>query len=347
MGLYRVDTDPESAPRMHHNGTMRAPEPLTFVTVVFGAEARLLELQARSLALYADPDAVGSIVVINNGWRDLTPSGRARLLASYGRLADRVTIVRTGHLIPDLPPTIGWRSQQIAKLLIARSVDTPHYIVLDAKNHLVRAAGRADFVGADGRAHGGTHTYLQHPLKPQLVSALRYLGASETVIESSLRDFPPTAPPFVIDTAVTRTMLDEIETASGVTFAREFERQRLTEFFLYSGWITVRGPGVDALYDRVPIPSPTVWPRRGHSGGVDATIAEAEEDDSAFFAVHRQALARGDRRMRRLIAQFWTRRGLFPRESAALRYIGAFRRAYVVGMVAKKVAERAGALRHS
>ena len=331
---------------MHHNGTMAAlPTRLTFVTVVFGAETRLLELQARSLARYLDSDAVASIVVIDNGWRRPSRRRMGRLRAAYGRLADRLTIVRTIELVPELPPTIGWRSQQLAKLLVARVVTTDHYVVLDAKNHLIRPTGLADFLGPDGRAHGATHPYTKHPLKPQLIAALRYLGAGESVIDESVEEFPPTATPFVMNTALTRAMLDGIEEASGLPFAREFERQQLTEFFLYSSWIVVRGPGIDAVYDRVPIPSPTVWPKRRNPEGVVATIAEAELGDSAFFAVHRTTLARGDRSTRDLIAAFWVRRGLFRDERAAHRYIAAFRRAYFPEMVSKKLMERLDAVR--
>ncbi|MEP6842629.1 MAG: DUF6492 family protein, partial [Pseudolysinimonas sp.] len=116
---------------------MAHPERLTFVTVVFGAETRLLELQARSLALYLDPDATASIIVIDNGWRRMSRRRQAHLLVAYGLLADLVTIVRTEDLVPNLPATIGWRSQQIAKLVVARSVSTDHYVILDAKNHLI------------------------------------------------------------------------------------------------------------------------------------------------------------------------------------------------------------------
>ena len=332
---------------MHHNGTMAAlPTRLTFVTVVFGAETRLLELQARSLARYLDSDAVASIVVIDNGWRRPSRRRMGRLRAAYGRLADRLTIVRTIELVPELPPTIGWRSQQLAKLLVARVVTTDHYVVLDAKNHLIRPTGLADFLGPDGRAHGATHPYTQHPLKPQLIAALRYLGAGESVIDESVEEFPPTATPFVMNTALTRAMLDGIEEASGLPFAREFERQQLTEFFLYSSWIVVRASGIDAIYDRVPIPSPTVWPARRDIAGVDAAIEEAERDDPAFFAVHRNALARGDEAARKRLAQFWVQRGLFRTESSARRFIGVFRAAYVPEMAAKKLMERFEATRH-
>jgi hypothetical protein len=327
--------------RVRHNGSMVRPHvTLTFVTVVFGAETRLLELQARSFDRYLDPTCVASIIVIDNGWRPMSHRQVSRLRASYGRFADRLTIVRTSNLVPELPSTIGWRSQQLAKLLVARSVTTPHYVVLDAKNHLIRRSIMADFIGPDGRAHGGTHPYTHHPLLPQLTATLRYLHAQDDVIAAAVENFPPTATPFVMDTAVTRELLDGVELASHGPFAREFERAGLTEFFLYSGWIVVRGPGIDRVYDGVAIPSPTVWPGRRDANGVDDAIAEAQREGSAFFAVHRSALARGDRASRARIARFWRDRGLFSTVSSARRFIGSFRLLYLPEMASKKLAER-------
>jgi hypothetical protein len=324
---------------------MPPPERLTFVTVVFGAEQGLLELQARSLARFLPTDLVDSIVVIDNGWRALSPARMRRLRAAYGALSDRLTVVRTAQLVPDLPAAIGWRSQQIAKLMVARSITSRHYVVLDAKNHLIRTARLADFVAEDGRARGGTHPYTQHPLKPQLLAVLAYVGASAEATARALEDFPPTATPFVMDTERTRTLIDAVEAESGRPFAAEFERAKLTEFFLYSGWLQVRGPGIDAVYDGVAIPSPTVWPARRSAGGVDAAIREAGEQDSAFFAVHRSALARGDAAGRDRIARFWADRGLFVDQRAARRHIRHFRSAYVPEMALKKLTERIASAR--
>jgi hypothetical protein len=145
-------------------------------------------------------------------------------------------------------------------------------------------------------------------------------------------------------TASVQSMIDDVEAGSGRPFAEEFERQELTEFFLYGAWLAVRGAGIEAVYDGVPLPSPTVWPRQRHGvEGVEATIAEADAADSAFFAVHRTTLARGDRSTRRRVAAFWASRDVFPDDRAARRFIARFRRHYLPAMIAKKVHERLAA----
>lgn len=315
---------------------------LTFVTVVFDAEVRLLELQARSFSLFVDPAAVSAIVVLDNSVRGLSRRQRTRLRNAYGSLWSRVTIRRTGTLIDPRAAT-GWRSQQAAKLAVSSLIATPHYVVMDAKNHFTRETGAAAFVAADGRAHGALHSYAEHPLRPSLESTLTYLGAESSVIRQAVESFPPTATPFVFDTALVRSMVDDLARRSGRSFDVEFERAELLEFFLYSGWLDVHGPGIAAAIDGASIPSPTVWPRLATMEGVESVIREAERDDAFVFAVHRQALARADAATRARIARQWAEIGLFPDERAAGRFVRAFRHSYLPALVRTRLAERARA----
>ncbi|PZQ87806.1 MAG: hypothetical protein DI534_13590 [Leifsonia xyli] len=316
--------------------------PITVVTVTFGAETALLEVQARSLARSLAPGDVAEIIVIDNGRRAMGTATAARLRARYGPLASRVRILPVAELVPDMPAAIGWRTQQVAKLVVAAEVETPHYLILDAKNHLIRPAGLPDLVGEDGRAHGSTHPYTSHPLQAQLRTTLAYLGADAEQTRDAIANFPPTATPFVMDTALTRALVDDISRRARTPFAIEFERAGLTEFFLYAGWVQLRGPGLEAVFDGTPIPSPTVWPKARTAAGLDAVIAEASLSRSAFFAVHRTALARGDAALRSALARFWVGCGLFPDERAARAAIRRFRLKYYPEMAAKRIGEKLG-----
>lgn len=314
--------------------------PITIATVVFGAEIALLEVQARSLEQSFRAADIAEILVLDNGRRAMSPREVRRLLDAYGALADRVRILATTELVPEMPDAIGWRTQQIAKLVVAERVDTPHYLLLDAKNHLIRRAGADDLVGADGRAHGSSHSYLTHPLLPQLRTTLRFLGASPEQADAAAADFPPTATPFVMDTALTRALVADVAARAGVPFAAEFERAGLTEFFLYAGWVQQRGPGLDAVFDGVPLPSPTVWPKARDAAGIERAIDEAVATDSAFFAVHRTALARGDSALRSRLARFWVERELFPDVRAAQAAIRRFRTRYYPEMAVRRLTRR-------
>jgi len=314
-------------------------EELTFVTVVFDAEVLLLELQARSMALFVDPSAVGAIIVLDNCVHGLSARQRRRLKVQYGFLWEKVAIVRAATII-DAHAASGWRSQQAAKLAISSRIETPHYVVLDAKNHFTRATGVAGFVAPDGRAHGALHSYAEHPLRPSLEQTMTYLGADTTAIARAVDAYPPTATPFVFSTPLVRAMIDDVSERSGRRFDVEFERSGLLEFFLYSAWLDMRGPGIAGAIDGVSIPSPTVWPRLAHQLGVQAVVDESARDDAFVFAVHRQALARSDAGTRRRIARHWSDVGLFAHERSAGRFIRGFRLAYGPAIVRTRLVER-------
>lgn len=311
--------------------------PLTLVTVVFGAERHLLELQARSLARHLDPEVVDEVLVVDNGWRPPGAARRAAVRSAYGPLADRVRVLGAQD-VTDVPATTGWRSQQILKLAVAEQVGSARYLLLDAKNHLVRPTSWADLQAADGRAHGGRHSYAEHPLRPQLERTLRYLGLDPA---AHVPDFPPTATPFVMDTATVRHLVADVAARSGRPFPEEFEAAGLIEFFLYSGWMAREGVDAGALYDGVPLESPTVWPRLATAAGLEQCLAEVARTDAAFFAVHRTALARLPRPATERLVELWTERGLFDDARDARRLVAAFRRAYGGAMVTTKLRELA------
>ncbi|MFS0734228.1 DUF6492 family protein [Microbacterium sp. 1P10UB] len=312
---------------------------LTFVSVVFDAEVTLLELQARSMRMFLAPDAVDKIIVLDNCLLGLGSRRRARLLDAYGVHAPKVSFVPTRDLF-DPGATSGWRSQQAAKLLISSRVRTPDYIALDAKNHFTRPVTSADFVGDDGRARGRSHPYDQHPLRSSLVHTIEYLGGDKAMVEGAVRAFPPTATPFVLRTSVVQELIRDIEESSGRPFAVEFEDRRLLEFFLYSGWATVRGPGLPALRNESPLTSPTVWPKAAHLQGVEDTIAEARDSGAFVFAVHRQALAHADRATLDRVARHWVGIGLFRDVKEVKRFLGRFKRSYTPALALTRSAER-------
>lgn len=309
--------------------------PLTFVSVVFEGEYGLLELQARSMATYLDPDAVAGLVVIDNSARGMPAPVRADLLSAYGELANAVRVLRP-HEICRVPGTIGWRAQQVLKLSVANHVSTDHFVVLDAKNHFIHAADSALFVASDGRARVTAHSYERHTLRPALEHVLTYLGIDPI---AHLGRFTGTITPFTFDTTLVTSMLSDIEDRSGRPFADEFVANELTEFFLYTGWLLAGGRTFNDVFAVNQAPWPVVWPGSLDRGGVGEAIAHACERGSPGFGVHRKALARLDRRNAGALAAFWTGRALFPSADAAERFIAEFRRTYRRARVAKQVRE--------
>jgi hypothetical protein len=310
-------------------------EPLTFVSVVFEEEYRLLELQARSMGMFLDPAAVAEIIVIDNSAGGMPGRVRADVVAGYDGLADAVRVLRPRD-ITRVPGTIGWRAQQVLKLSVAHRVSTARYVVLDAKNHLIDAAGAALFVAPDGRPRVTAHGYERHALRPMIEHVLKYLGLDPT---EHVERFTATITPFTFDTSLVAAMLRDIERRSGRPFAEEFVANDLTEFFLYTGWLIAGGRSLDDVYDIHQAPWPVVWPGSANRGGVEDAIARADERRSPGFAVHRKALAHLDGENAKTVARFWTDKHLFSSVGEAERFIADHAHAYRRARVRKQVRE--------
>ncbi len=289
---------------------------LTLVSVTYRAEDVLQQIQARSVAAHAGRADIRELIVIDNGSPALTGSRLTRMHEAFGEAAARVRFVPSAE-VTALPATSGWIGQQVLKLAISSAVTTPHYVLLDAKNHFIRPVTASDFLSADGRARAGLHSYEKHPLLPKLRTTLGYLGLE---VEPAVTRFPRTATPFVMNTEVARAVVDDVGHGSVARFAHEFVDNDLSEFFLYSGWL-LRERGWATYLDPDPIQAPTIWGGAADLAGVRRAIEQARRTDAPAFGVHRRALRRLPRAARAELADFWIERGIVGdrRETAALR----------------------------
>ncbi|MFC8193300.1 DUF6492 family protein [Cellulomonas sp. NPDC057328] len=299
---------------------------LTWVTPVFEAEVPLLHLQARSLARHLPPADAADVVVLDNTARGLRAADRTALLAAYGAHAPRVRVLRPADVCP-LPRTSGWRRQQALKLAVARSVRTPHYVVLDAKNHLVARPAPHAFVTADGRARVRGYGYRTHPLRPAFGHVLTHLGIDP---EAHVDRFASTVTPFVLDTEVVRALLQDVEQRAGRPFAHAFVADDLTEFFLYAGWVVRRDGTLDRVMELTDEPSATIWPRGATVDGVRETVATVASHALPLLAVHRNAVPRLDAPARRVLAAFWAERGLVDSEDDGVALLAGMARRHAV-----------------
>lgn len=283
---------------------------VSVVSVLYEPELPMQQMQARSLDRYLTGPRPDAVVLLDNTRRGLDDRARQALVAAHGELADRVVVLRPRD-VAAVPLAAGWRTQQVLKLAVAEHVTSPHYVVLDAKNHLVAPTGLDVFTTADGRARTGLHGYRTHPLGPSLARVLRYCGLRP---DDHLDRFTETTTPFVVDTARARAVVTGVAERSGRSFADEFVRESLTEFFLYTAWSLAQGSTLDELVEHAEPPAVTVWPSAGHTAGVTAALADVERTGRPFFAVHRRALATMDAEARGLLADFWVDRGLLAAE---------------------------------
>lgn len=320
---------------------MARPTRLSLVTVVFETEFALLDLQARSLAAYVQPDDLASIIVIDNSARGMGAGTRRRLLGQYGPHRDAVRIVRPEE-ITEVPAASGWLVQQVLKLVVADLVPTSHYLVLDAKDHFVRHSSVADFVAEDGRARVPAYSYVDHPLRLQLENVLAYLGIDP---EPYRERFSATVTPFTLETAQVRRMRAGIAARRPDNdFAAEFVEHGLLEFFLYAGWLLAERGSLDAVFELQEESCPKVWKGTANTEGVEAAIDAANRLGTPVFSVHRRALPRLPLAAVRELAAFWVERGLFASRRDAVAFALAFRVQYVVREVRRKLPGRIRAL---
>ena len=299
-----------------------AANPFELVTVAYEAEWRLLLLQARSLARYASrDDGLTTITVIDNSSRGMPIGVRTELMAMYGPLRDAVRVLRPSDLIR-MPPATGWYGQQILKLVVARHVSAPEFVLLDAKNHLVDRLVPDHFRAPDGRLRTSLHDYRSHVLRRDLEGILRYF---DLPVEEHVRSFVSTVTPFPMPTAVVKEMLDDVEHRSGRSFAAEFLRREALEFFFWGAWLTARRPPLDATYISDGSEAPIIWPKGADLARVRASIRQSREGDGPWFAVHRRALPALDSEARNELAAFWAERALFPSRASALEEIARLR----------------------
>ncbi|RLE32283.1 MAG: hypothetical protein DRJ61_09920 [Acidobacteria bacterium] len=290
---------------------------LTFVTVVYEPEYTLLKLQARSMRIFLPEGLVHEIIVIDNSAWGMSKDRLSTLRHEYGHLSDRVRILRP-RKICSIPPMVGWRSQQILKLEVAKLIDRDAYVVLDAKNHLIDTLQRDFILAPDGRLRVNVNNFEDHPFRPSLERVLTYLCLDP---KAYIHCFPVTVTPFTFDTTTVLEMIQGIEDRSGRRFAEEFVLQDLTEFFLYSGWIISRGRELAELYDFHQIFCPMIWPKAADPESCKNALDKASRRGIPFLSVHRGALPNLEPKSIDLLARFWVDRNLFSSTEDAKHWL--------------------------
>lgn len=292
---------------------------LTFVTVAHEIDFALMRLQARSMARYCRRDQIDRILVVENFTPGIEPNWRADLLCAYGCLAPLVEFHRSYDITPLTPNIGGWWTQQVLKLMIARVVKSERYVVLDAKNHFVAPLEASFLVSPNRLPTTRRYGYEAHPLRDALERTLQYLDVDPA---PQVGLFMPTSTPFTIYRQIALDLIDYVERREGKPFQEAFLAERLTEFFLYSGYILKRGWRFEDLYNFNQPESPVVWDYKDAGAlGLLKAIGLAELNGLPVFSLHRRAIADLDSIGREIVAQFWVRRRLQPSVQSGINFL--------------------------
>lgn len=294
---------------------------LSFVTVVYESEYPLATLQARSMARYMPADLIDEIILIDNSYLPMPVHWATEILNEYGQLRSRVRVVRAAEVCA-IPLTKGWYKQQVLKLTAAFLVQGEFYVALDAKNHFVWPADRQFFVTTDGRPCVNAFSYVKHPLRQKFERVMRYLGLDPA---DHVDRFAATVTPYTFKTQWVRDLVLDVGQGSKSRFAREFVEHRLTEFFLYAGWLVRTGRELSQTFHFHQRFCRAIWPSVCSERHTQDQLAGAHKTEAPIFSVHRGALKDMPIESRALVASFWVSRDLFASEGEAQAFIERFR----------------------
>lgn len=259
---------------------------MDLATVFYAGDTLLVQLQARSMARFMDPNAIGSIKLIENDDSNvISQQDRDKIIKEYGSLSEKVEFISRAALGYKPTDTRGWRTQQALKLAIGHRCEQDFVLLLDSKNHLIRPAGFETFVMPDLRVR----QYFSRKYDPQQANWLEqswaYFGIKQTYDDENL---PSTITPYPIQTQVLCDLTDEITKRDGSVFdlmgCSSFGG---TEFYLLLAYVQSRFGDIRKIYDNS-LPRPATlfasWPQKPQDIDMILTMAETGETD--FFALH-------------------------------------------------------------
>ncbi|WP_392508041.1 DUF6492 family protein [Naumannella halotolerans] len=285
------------------------------VSICFRDELPLLALQSRSIDVFWDLDMIGNYMIIINDpesadeCRDYITR---RILPSMSdRLRAVTRVVTADDLIGQVMPGRGWKTQQALKLAVARAVESPFYLALDAKNHFVKPVSGEDFFDADLTPYAAQRVYKEDESQRYWLNAsYRLLGLTPPVT-GDLRA-GVTVTPYMFQR---RHVLDLLDHPSRVLDHLGRGKSKATEFFVYFAFLEAERQGYFSWYSPKASRQATLFRKSPQSPrGVAKVIESVDSGQATSFAVHRDRLPRLSESSYAAIHDLWSSRGLLRDE---------------------------------
>ncbi|QCC78250.1 DUF6492 family protein [Nocardioides daphniae] len=195
----------------------RAPDQIEVLSIAFELDVRLCQLQLTSFDRFFDLDSLARFTVLVNGGEPVLEELRRHAETLRPQLRDKLVLMEPHELRGG--DFNSWRGQQILKLIFSRRVETSHYLVLDAKNHLIKPATAGDWFDEQGRART-TIIPTSNLMRPLLIASYEVFGLDADPMAPVM----PTITPYLMHTRLTRAMMREVGQRAGVPFVRAFKR---------------------------------------------------------------------------------------------------------------------------
>lgn len=293
------------------------PNQLDLVVIGFTGELRLLQLQARSIRLYANEATFNRIFIVvnDNDYLAFKAFFETEILPEYGPHADRVDLMDYRSVTGKPYKKTGWRSQQALKLMMARHVEADQYLILDSKNHFIRPVDQSCFMAPDGRLR--THVYpVIAVFEAYFEAACAYFGVQYSEARPTIM---PTSPPFMVARGHACALIDLVEAREGTAFFTFFmENRQYTEFYFYYAYLCSFLGAFEQTYCLSPKPNVTFFSSVAGDNQKLVDSSKALDDPSVYLlGVHRRIFEEGLAANLSTINQLWRRFGLVSNDTEA------------------------------
>lgn len=287
--------------------------PTPIASICFAEDLRLQLLQAISVDRMMDHGEVSRYLIVVNDPKEQSIRGEFKSLAQRMLSKDlfgKLEILTSSEILGDVGRD-NYYDQQAIKLKLASVVESTHWLMLDAKNHIVHPVSMDIFaVGACSKVLmnvEGTKPYWE-----------RYLSRSLSAVEVDLAAVPAnhlsSVTPIMLDAQIAREVVDFLESKYQSNLPAAMRKTGGTEFLLYFSWILKK-----RYQDRFEIGPPpfrtlfTSWPQDKEQ--VSRFILETGAD-RPFLGVHRKRLLQLLPDQKALISEKWHEFLLMPWEDS-------------------------------
>lgn len=293
---------------------------LSLVVVFYEKELDMLALLAKSLNIYLDKNIFNEVIFIDNSFQqnDLKSRFSARVAPELGALLERTRYIKSSELNVNIKnKEDGYTTQQVLKFEIARIVANPFYLLLDAKNHLIRPLDYNQLFHSSGKPFS---EFVNHSgyLETCRAQSFKFWNVELSLGEKCL----PTITPYLVITQHALDMLESISSSQYGTLQSVIEENnKRTEFLLYAGWLYSLGKFEEFYAPRVR-PSATLfsrWPEKNDD--VIAVLNRCLNEKVYCLGVHINRYHQLTDEQKDLLIKFWCNYSLFPDYTAADSFI--------------------------
>lgn len=217
---------------------------IDLITVVFQQELPLIKIQAHSIELYLESQRINKIFVVVDGDDSVADQLNPNW---WGINNNKVQVIVRSQL--GLAPQLdGWSRQQLYKLLAAEQAESKWSMCLDAKTWFVQPLLWDKLFDHQGLVRFSSFPTIENFKDAQIFLEEFYNIKLPHVIG-------PGGVPFMFKTELVKEMTQNIVQRTGVSFFDWFcihvmDPHRITEFMLYSGYVTYKLGSYSNLYSK-------------------------------------------------------------------------------------------------